>query len=320
MNDEMSEKLSHLKGIIAVIVASILWGTTGTAASLLPNVSVLAIGAFSTGIGGLLLVCVAYKQLINDYPLLLAKPVLVLIGAASVAIYPLAFYSAMKLSGIAIGTIMSIASAPFFAVILEWLLSKKTISLHWLISFIIGTLGVTFLVIGKQHGLDNGNDLEQTTLLHYLGIVLGALAGLTYATYSWVAKHLIDNGVHSKSAMSAQFGLAAMLLLPSLLFTGQSLFSTTLNASVALYMAVIPMFIGYLLFGYSLQLINASQATLITLLEPLIATLLAIIIVGERFKLIGWFGLVLVFTCLVLQTVSFKRTQLKIATALNITD
>jgi len=80
------------------------------------------------------------------------------------------------------------------------------------------------------------------------------------------------------------------------------------------------MFIGYLLFGYSLQLINASQATLITLLEPLIATLLAIIIVGESFKLIGWFGLVLVFTCLILQAAPFTRSPLKVATCLNITD
>ena len=45
---------------------------------------------------------------------------------------------------------------------------------------------------------------------------LGLLAGLTYATYSWVARHMIEQGVNSRSAMASMFGLAAALLLPTL--------------------------------------------------------------------------------------------------------
>jgi DME family drug/metabolite transporter len=84
--------------------------------------------------------------------------------------------------------------------------------------------------------------------------------------------------------MAGLFGCAAVALLPSLWFTGPNLFANTIHISVSLYMAVVPMFLGYLLFGYGLRTTEASKATLITLIEPLVATLFAIFLIGEVFK------------------------------------
>lgn len=117
---------------------------------------------------------------------------------------------------------------------------------------------------------------------------------------------LIEKGVHSQSAVAVQFGLAALCLLPSLWFMGDNNLASLTNTSVLMYMAIAPMFLGYMLFGFGLKVIDASRATLITLIEPLVATLLAIFIVGEHFKLIGWFGMGLVSLCLLLQTTSFN--------------
>lgn len=299
----MGHKYESFNGTFAIILASLLWGTTGTAASLSPDISPLAIGAFSMGIGGLLLVFTARKKLRVDYKLLLAQPKVLLLGALSIAIYPLAFYSSMRLSGVAIGTVVSIATAPFFAAILERLISKKRVSLQWVVSFIIGVTGIALLTLGKEQS----GYATESIFLQNVGIVLGFIAGLTYASYSWAARHLIESGVHSQSSMSGMFGCAALLLLPSLWFTGERLFSSSTNTLVSLYMAIVPMYLGYLLFAFGLKLIDASKATLITLIEPLIATLLAVLIIGENFKVIGWFGMSLVSLCLLLQTLNFQR-------------
>jgi DME family drug/metabolite transporter len=303
----MSSQTQDFKGVVVVIIASFLWGTTGTAASFTPDVSPLATGAFSMGIGGVLLFVSAWPKLREEYQHILAHPVLLLLGAMSVVIYPLAFYSSMRLSGVAIGTVVSIASAPFFAALLERLISKKNISRQWCISFIIGALGIIFLTLGK----DQENANAEASLAMQLGIILGLIAGLSYAIYSWAAKQLINDGIHPKCSMAALFGFAALFLLTSLFFTGDNLIATPTNASIALYMAIFPTFCGYLLFGYGLRFIDASRATLITLIEPLIATVLAIIVVGERLKLIGWVGLMLVMICLMLQTFKYeiKRKQ-----------
>ncbi|XOV77421.1 MAG: DMT family transporter [Aestuariibacter sp.] len=290
---------SSYNGMLAILVASFLWGTTGTVASYAPDVSPLAIGAFAMGFGGILLLYSARRCLLQDYSIMFRQPRLVVLGGLCVAIYPLAFYSSMRFSGVAIGTVVSLASAPCFAAILDRFLSKKTISMQWLLSFAMGAIGIVMLAMGKAAGdIAKSDDTLQMT-----GILLGLVAGLTYAGYSWAAKHLIDNGVSSKSAVAGLFGCAAMLLLPSLLLTGNNLFTNKVNIAVSLYMAIIPMFLGYLLFGFGLKSIDASKATLLTLTEPLIATVLAVFIVGEEFQVIGWLGMVMVSLCLVVQSI-----------------
>ncbi|SHO55109.1 DMT family transporter [Vibrio quintilis] len=288
-------------GVLIVVIASVIWGTTGTAASLIPDVSALAIGAFAMGGGGLLLFFNARHTLRQDKTRLLARPGLLLCGGLSVAIYPLAFYSSMRFSGVAIGTVISIASAPLFTVLLERLISKKYVSLKWFISFLFGTAGIVLMTMGRQDSVIQ----NQGHLLRYCGVGLGLIAGLGYSAYSWCARQMIENGVHSKSSMAGMFGLAACLLLPSLFLTGDHLFADGKHIAVAMYMAVVPMFVGYLLFGYGLRYIEASQATLITLLEPVVAALFAVFFVGEKFSTTGWYGMGLIAVCLLFQVVKW---------------
>ncbi|SEB15818.1 DMT family transporter [Marinobacterium iners] len=302
----MGNQQDDMQGIAAIVLASVLWGTTGTAASFAPAVSPLATGAFAMGGGGVLLVLHALRFLLKDRARLKACYAVLLTGGAAVALYPLAFYSAMRLSGVAMGTVISIASAPLFAVVLERLIGKKQVSSRWILGFITGGLGILLLTWGKEpQSVEGGNEWQ------YIGAALGLLAGLTYAVYSWSARRLIEQGIHARAAMAAMFGLAALVLLPSLAITGDNLLTTPIHASVALYMAVVPMFIGYLCFSRGLRQVEASTATLITLLEPVVAVMLAVLIVGERFMPVGWLGVMLIMLSLLLQTVRRRPGGIK---------
>ncbi len=119
-----------LQGSLAILFASLLWGTTGTAASFAPSINPLAIGAFSMGVGGLLLAWCAYKKLYQDWQKLLQNKRILLIGTLGLAVYPLAFYSSMRLAGVAVGTVVSIASAPFMTVMIERLFGKNRLYHH----------------------------------------------------------------------------------------------------------------------------------------------------------------------------------------------
>ena len=297
---------------LAIVLASVIWGTTGTAASFAVGVSPLATGAFAMGFAGVLLCMLAGKSLLQLGSSIRRSPWVFVGGSACVAVYPLVFYSTMHWSGVAIGTVVSIASAPIFAAVLERLFCKKQVSLAWCISLVLGVVGVALLAMGKLPQPAELNSVTgfaqalvpDTHYQQYAGVVLGLIAGLTYAGYSLAAKQLISDGVDSRVAMAGLFGCAAVVLLPSLLITGERLFATPVNSMVALYMAIIPMFVGYLLFGYGLKSIDVSTATLITLLEPLVATLLAVVVLQERFLGIGWVGMLLVCLSLLVQTVS----------------
>ncbi|WP_368396700.1 EamA family transporter [Streptomyces sclerotialus] len=131
---------------------------------------------------------------------------------------------------------------------------------------------------------------------------LGPVAGLTYALYSWAAHRLISRGVSAGAAMGSVFGLGGVLLVPVLLITGAPLLDSWSDTAVGAYMALVPMFLGYVLFGRGPAHVPASTATTLSLLEPAVAAVLAVLVVGERLPLLGWGGIALVVGCLAVLT------------------
>lgn len=274
-----------LLGILAVLGAAALWGTTGTAATFAPDVGPLAMGAAALGIGGILQALIALPALYRARTELRAHLPVVFAGAVGVFIYPLAFYSSMHLAGVAVGTVVSLGSAPIASGVLERVSEKRHLSRRWMLAAALGITGATTLCLSTMH---NAPSQVAPTIA---GIALGLVAGTTYALYSWSAHQLIGRTIGRAAGMGAIFGLGGLALIPVLLATGAPLLSSTQSFTVGAYMALIPMFLGYLLFGYGLTRVNASSATTLTLAEPAIAAILAVVIVGERLDPLGWVGI-----------------------------
>lgn len=273
---------------VALVIASVLWGTTGTAASFFgPGVSPIAIGASTMAIGGLLLFAVSARTALAAARDRRSRP-WILLGALGVIAYPLAFYSAMDLAGVAIGNVIALGSGPVFAAMFEWLWERHRLPARGLASMAIAIVGVALLgLFGHgDAGADGGNVP--------LGVLLGLVAGLSYALYTYSSTRVIASGHSGRAAMGATFGLGAIGLLPVLLLTGAPLLASPTNVSIAVYLALGPMFLAYLFFGSGLGALRSSTVTTITLLEPVVATILAVAIVGERLTPIGWGSIVLI--------------------------
>ncbi|NLA29573.1 MAG: EamA family transporter [Propionibacterium sp.] len=291
----------RLAGIVAITITSILWGTTGTAATFAPQAGPLAIGAAALGIGGLLQAVVAVPELIAARAQLRTHARLIAVGALAVAAYPLAFYSSMHYAGVAIGSVISLASAPLASGLLERIVERKHLGARWKLAAGLGIIGSVLLCVSR-FGQDAAVSTKTVT-----GVVLGLVAGATYATYSWVARQLMQDGISRAASMGIVFGTGGLLLMPVLLATGAPLVSSTQAFAVACYMALVPMFVGYLLFGYGLMRVPASTATTITLIEPAVAAILAVVIVGERLALLGWMGLGILACALMILVITPAR-------------
>ncbi|MFF8817216.1 DMT family transporter [Leucobacter sp. NPDC015123] len=288
-------------GVVLVLAASVLWGTTGTAATFAPEVGPLAIGAVALGVGGLLQAVVAGRGLVRALPQLRARWALVLFGGLGVFAYPLAFYSSMHTAGVTIGTVVSLGSAPVFAALLDWATDRKRPSRRWLVAAVLGLAGMAVLSVFGGHGNSGGTGQVG------LGVGLGLVAGVSYAGYAWAAHRLIGPGVDSRVAMGAVFGFGGLLLMPVLFATGGPLVSSWQAFGVGTYMALVPMFLGYVLFGLALRHIDATSATVLTLSEPVIAAGFAAVIVGERLAAGGIAGVVLIGASLVLFALPARR-------------
>lgn len=289
---------TSLSGVLAVLVAAVLWGTTGTAATFAPGVGPLAMGAAALGVGGLLQGLIAVPALLRERAAVGLHTGTILAGAAGVAIYPLAFYSSMHLAGVAIGTVVSLGSAPIASGLLEMVLERRRPSTWWVLAAVLGIGGSAVLCVAKMH--DAPADLMRTAA----GVGLGLVAGATYALYSWSAHRLMQRGVGRAAAMGSIFGLGGLALMPVLATTGAPLFASTQAFTVGAYMALVPMFLGYLAFGFGLTRVSASTATTLTLTEPAVAAVLAVTIVGERLPLIGWAGIAAICVSLLVLAVA----------------
>jgi drug/metabolite transporter, DME family len=284
-------------GAWALIVASLLWGTTGTAASFFPDdVSPLAVGAATMMFGGILLFAISARRSIAALRSAASRRWL-MVGALGVVVYPLAFYSSMSLAGVAIGNVVSLGSGPVFAAVLEWLFERRRPSRTWAVCTATALVGIMLLAWGsnRSEGALSGQSGGDATA----GIGLGLLAGLAYALYTYSSSRAIRAGARSGAAMGGMFGVGAVALAPVVLLLGGPLLQSPSTVGIAAYLAIGPMFTAYVFFGIAMRTLRSSTATSITLLEPFVATLLAVIIVGERLLPIGWLGLAVVLTSVV---------------------
>ena len=221
----------------------------------------------------------------------------VLLGGAAVAVYALSFYTSMRLAGVAIGTAVSIGAAPVAAALLERIVDRRPLSGRWAAGAALGIVGAVVLCVAR--GGDAPGEAAETVA----GVALGAVAASPYALYSFTSHRLISRGLPSRAAVGATFGAAAVVLLAVLGVTGRALLDSWVHVAVGAYLAAVPMFVGYLLFGWGLRRVTASTATTVSLAEPVVAAALAVAVVGERLPAAGWAGVALILASLAVLTV-----------------
>ncbi|HNP56099.1 MAG TPA: EamA family transporter [Gordonia sp. (in: high G+C Gram-positive bacteria)] len=285
----------------SVFAAAVLWGTTGLAAAYAPTVSPLVIGAVAMGGGGLLQIVANSEAMRANQGDLRRNTAVTVVGALCAAVYPLAFYSSMRVGGVALGTVVSLASAPMASAVIERVLDDRALTVRWMIACLVGIAGSTALCL-TENSDGPGSSVP-------LGVALGLVAGATYAGYSWTLRRLMNRHVPRGAATGAVLGLGGVILAPI------AVIGLTLTASipttawlVLVYLAIVPMFLGYVLFSRGLAGVDATTATTITLVEPAVATLLAVVILHEHLGVRGWTGMALLALALVILVTPARRT------------
>lgn len=276
-----------------VLVAAVLWGTTGTAAAMAPEIGPLAVGAAGTGIGGLLQMFSGAGAISRYRVELWGNWRLVALSAAAAALFPLAFYTSMRLAGVAIGTVVAIGSAPLISAVIERVVDKRKLDRRWMVAAGFGVAGIVLLVSARP------DTMAGTATNPAAGIALGIVAGGGYALYSWGSGRLMGT-IGFRAVMGAVAGIGGVLLVPVVLVTGAPIIADAQNFTVVAYLAIVPMFLGYLAFGRGLADLPASTVTTLTLVESAVAALCAVVVLGEHLAPSGWLGMGLIFVSLVL--------------------
>jgi len=272
--------------VCLVLAAAALFGTIGTARVLGPPAASASVGAVRTLLGAALLLLVATAAgSATEARRLVRSPATWVAGVAQAA-FQVTFLSAVELTGVAVGTLVAIGSAP----ILTGLLTRHT-SRTWVAATALAGTGLTLLVLG---GGTEGPPPDP------VGVVLALGAGVSYASYTVATSHVVGRGRAPIPVAVAAFSVAALLLAPALALTDLHWLSTASGVAMVVYLAVFTTAAAYLLFTTGLRGVPAATANTLGLAEPVVATLLGVALLHERLAVAGWLGVCLVLAGLVL--------------------
>jgi DME family drug/metabolite transporter len=301
---------SYGGGVVALLLACTFWGTTGMAASFIPGINPIVIGASTMGIGGLILGLTALPGVWETWKNIGAIP-LVILGALGLAVYSTVFYIGMSWAGVALGNVIALGSAPLFAGLIEWTVDKQRPTGRWLIATAITIAGGVMLVSGRNFGEDGGG-VDRDSSMIALGIVLALVAGFAYALYTYMANKLMKphadrpQGIGHRPVISTIQLVSAvplMIILIALVIANPAQFQNQpLAIPVMAYLVLFPTAVGHLLLAVGLGAMPASRAAVYTLFEPVVAVVLAVVVVGEVIAPVGWIGLVIVLAGLLFLT------------------
>ena len=283
-----------MRSHLLVLFAAICFATTGTSRALGPDSATsLGVAAIRFIVGAIALF--AITGLVRKPHVTTATlPLYIwIIAGFGQAMYGATFFAAVHETGVAIGTVVALGSAPILTGVLSAILFRSLPTRTWMLATAVAIAGMSLIVL-------SGND----TNVSAIGIMYALGAGLGYALFALASKRIVESGVASDFAMARVFGIAAIMLAPSLLFVNTDWLFTSGGISLGIWLGVITVALAYWAYANGLKNLEPRETTMITLAEPVVATILGALVLDERPAALTWIGIVVVIAALAYESKS----------------
>lgn len=270
----MLQPSSSLHGVVLVLLAAMLWGTTGTAQSFAPlTLSPYWVGALRMAMAAVFFIVL--HQIVRTRSMHTSAALhwpRMLLGALCMAVYNLAFFAGLQHTGVGLGTAIAIGSSPIWAGLLQAVMQRRLPPPLWWLGTCIGVVGGFMMMLGKSGAMAHSA----------VGVLLCLLAGFSYGAYAVISQPLfMQSGVTRANAWV--FTCAALLSLPMALWLGGGAPHTSAQGwAVVGYLGVVATGVSYLLFSIGLRTVSAATSVALSKFEPITAFALSIWIVGEQ--------------------------------------
>ena len=188
--------------------------------------------------------------------------------------------------------------APVIVTVLCPILFKEKLTKKQILCFVMSSLGIVLITgIGEVQS-DNRN---------FIGILFGLSAAVLYATVVLLNKFIKD--VEAIQRTFLQFVSAMAVLLPYVLLTGGINIASVSGKGLA-FLLVIGLFhtgITYCMYFSSLKSLPGQQTAILSYIDPLVAVLISVLILGEPMNIRQILGGILVLGFTLLNEISFKK-------------
>ncbi len=210
--------------------------------------------------------------------------ILLMLSGGAMGFNWILLFEAYKYTTVSLAT-LSYYFAPVIVTVACPILFREKMGLKQWICFAMSTLGIVLITGIGDLGGDNH---------HLLGITFGLGAAVLYATVILLNKFI--QGVAGIQRTFLQFLAAVAVLLPYVLVTeGVNLGQLNTNGWITLLIVgLVHTGVTYCLYFTALRNIPGQEAAILSYIDPLVAVLLSVFVLGERMTLTQIIGGVLI--------------------------
>lgn len=267
------------RGYLYVALAACLWATLGLFFHILHDqfgLSALTVAFLRASVAAIALFCFILVTKRDTLKISLHDiPFFAFYGLCGVAAFYFFYIQAVIQTSVTTAVVL-LYTAPMFVSIMAWRFWKETMTARKVIAIALAFIGCA--LIARAYDFDG-------LQLNGVGLLLGLGAGFTYALYTIFSKFALSK--HSSMNALVYALLFGTLFLAPLQF-GEN-FTVLVQQPIAwvfvFALAIGPTLGTLALYNAGLARVPASNASLVATLEPVIASVLAFIFLGERLEL-----------------------------------
>jgi drug/metabolite transporter, DME family len=216
-----------------------------------------------------------------------------LAGGVAMGAYQVCYFWAVTKTSVAVGALIAICSAPLFIIALAALLLGERVTATTVAALVAGVTGAALLTLGP-HGL------ETLPAGFAIGALLALGAGFCYGLYAVVVKDLVGR-LPPLAVAALTFSVAAVVLAPAL--ATEPVAAGTATWGLLAYLGVVPTAVAYILYVVGMRTTPVAVSGVLSLVEPLTATLLGVFFFGDRLGSLGTLGALLLVGAVVTLTI-----------------
>jgi len=273
-------------GISAVALGTILWGTVGPVVKLFPDGTAFQYSLVRNLSGTTALwLMVLFSKNKRRYTKQDIVPILVA-GTGAALFFPL-YIKAFELTGVGVAAVVSIGVAPIFVGLIAWIALKQPPGKQWAYGTLVAVTGVVAL------NWPSGN-----STVNVLGIGFALAAAFGYSLQA-TGMGMISTRHTPYQCVAPMFTIGTIFQAPLSYGKDFTFLQDPVLLLGALYGGVVTVALAYAFFIYGIARIGAATAVTVGLMEPLTASILGVVLLGETVSVVGILGSVLILAGLV---------------------
>ncbi len=272
------------RGIFFVLTAAVLWGTGGVVKQTiteLAQTNALSIAFFRMALSVPVLMLACGLTLRRDMFRINRHDLLIMLCIGGLTgIYQALYFAAISEVGVSIATLVALCGALVVVAIQSTVLMKERLTARVWLATACALSGIVLLT-GFQTGAPGKT---------WLGVLMAMGSATAYATVTVISRTL-SREIHPLQTASFGFAFGAVILFMLALASSSLVVSYPARGWALLaYLGVVTTALAYSCFLNGMRSTPATVASILTLMEPLVAAMLAWVIFGERFSGLGFVG------------------------------